>query len=692
MNAQIAQVLSTYYRRPLVRLFAAITVVLAGIMVVIGMNGSSGGIMIAPDISSSGNRAYLYSNNPEDRVLRYPPEEIDFLSVSDSTRAPNVDLTPFQNATGLRISNSKLTLERVEQIASMAKLNSLELTADTLPDGTWELLGPKLTLLEIPARLLREYPDEVTQLDRLQVLRINRDALDDVTMEVVTKIPNLKTLVLSHSVVDTFAPANTPPSPPLSWTPAALHPLQNHAHLRSIFVDWPYPTSRTTAELPGVTLYMATASRSLTYALFTGLFFSAALSILVALQVWAHFTTQHSVIIPNYDRPHLVVVASILLGGSLLASILLWVAQVAWLSAIALSLGIPALVVAILAGTQSSSQIVRALSTALAMLVGVMIWIPWLLTMTSPVIAGEMMWFFHGELWIWAIALLLLEAAILGIGLSRLPSIARQVYERSSIHPGFSPWDPQQQRRAAYGSKLWWMKFWDLQSFPSLAGGSLWQKAKLWRLGNGYRPMVVTLAMGVTFFGIALGTGILSQRVLTQQPFFHGFIIQFGVMLTIMPIPIWYKRCKQLKIELLRPVGRGDLIRQLFAALAADQLWALPILVLAMFFSLYQISESFPFRPWAMLPLPFAIWIWFFSLATSVFAIRRVWVLVAYMVSMSVISFTIPITTLVVMSIYEVSFDVVAQLGYVFDLALLAAAVIVVRTTYQHAVNREWGL
>ncbi|PQO42076.1 hypothetical protein [Blastopirellula marina] len=692
MNAQIAQVLRTYYRRPLVLLLAAVALLLAVILLLLGMYRTMGGLSIAPGFSFWGNRSLFVSNITPYDTQSNPPLEIDYLHVNDWGSDPPVDLTPFQNATILQYSSDDFTSERLREIDSMEKLDALSLRVNTLPADTFAVLGPKLTTLQIPSRLLSEHADELTQLDRLTLLRIERSALDEATMSVVAKIPNLQTLVLTHSVADSYAPKNSLPSKPLTWDPAAFAPLRNHPNLNAIFVDWFYPESRTIAELPGVVLYHATTSWQRDYSLYVALFLSAAISILVTLQIWVHFTSQHSVIIPGYHRPHQVVAVSILLGGSLVVSLLLWHAEVAWLPALALALGLPALLIPILVGMQSPARHLRAVSIFLSMVAGVMIWIPWMITKASPTMAGEAVWFFEGKLWLWTAALLLLEGVLLVIGISSLPKLARQAYERSAIHPGLSPWDPQQKKRTAYGATWWWMKFWDLKSFPSLADGSFWQKAKLWRLGNGYRPLLVTFAMGLTFFVIALVLGFLSQRSITQQPIFYSFTIQFGVMLMIMPLPIWYKRCSRLQIESLRPVGRSDMTRQLFGALAADQLWALPILVVAMGFSLYQFMESYPVRPWAMLPLPFILWLWFYSLGTSVFTIRRVWVLATYIVTMSVISFVIPITTLTVMAVNEVSFDAIAQMGYVFDLGLLAAAVIVVRTTYQRAVNREWGL
>ena len=692
MNAQIGQVLRTYYRRPLVLLLAVVALLLAVILLLIGMSRTMDGISIAPGFSFWGNRSLFISNSTPFDAQRDPPLEIDYLHVNDWGVDPPADLTRFQNTTILEYSCDDFTPERLQEIASMEKLHALSLTVNTLPADTFAVLGPKLNTLEIPARLLREHADELAQLDRLTLLRIDRSALDEATMSVVAKIPNLKTLVLTHAVVDSYAPKNTLPSVPLNWNPVAFAPLRNHPNLSAIFVDWYYPESRTIAELPGVVLYQATTTQQLTYSLYVALFLSAAIAILVTLQIWVHFTSQHSVIIPGYHRPHQVVAASILLGGSLVASLLLWHAEVAWFPALALALGIPSLLIPILVGMQSSSRQLRAVSTFLSMVAGIFIWIPWLITMASPTMAGEAVWFFEGKLWLWTAALLLLEGVMLTIGISSLPKLARQAYERSAIHPGLSPWDPQQKKRTTHEATWWWMKYWDLKSFPSLADSSFWQKAKLWRLGNGYRPLLVTFAMGLTFFVIALIPGFLSQRSFTQQPIFYSFTIQFGVMLMIMPIPIWYKRCGRLKTESLRPVGRSDMTRQLFGALAADQLFALPILVAAMGITLYQFSQQFPYRPWAMLPLPFVLWLWFYSLGTSVFAIRRAWVLVAYIVTMSVISFVIPITTLTVMAVYDVSFDAIAQLGYVFDLALLAAAVIIVRTTYQRALAREWGL
>lgn len=687
MSKQLYQVLRTYWHRKIVLLLGGLALMFAVFLFLLGTFWRSSGHEIAPKIEYSGEAAFIYGGNWQKDLEGRPPSSIDSIYLSDAPEQNAVNLTIFTKASTLSLTTLELAPKRLAQIETLAKLQELELHAQSIPSGAWTALGSRLHMLDVPSRLLVEHADEMSQLTQLRVLRIERDALNQDTLSIVAKIPNLQTLVLSSAVVDYNAGPDA--APPLTWDPVQLEPLRDHPRLRSIFVSQPFPSARTTPELPGVVLYHATTSIAQQTILMFSIYFSAAVSILVALQVWAHFATQHSVIIPGYHRPHQLAALLVLLGGSLATTLLLVNAGTALLPAFVISLGIPTFVMVLLVGSLSRSSLIRGICVPVGFLSGVFIWFPTLSTYLSPTIAGEMEWFLQGTTWHLALALLLVVTSLLTICFQQLPQMTRQIYEVSAMHPGFSPWDPQQQRRSAFSTRNWWQSLWDrTQPYPHLVGSSLWQQAKLWQLGNIYRPLGTMLVFGFTFLIISYFT----WQSRANSSIYLAFLFQMGAMALFMPVSIWYRRCRNLQTESLRPVGRQDLIRQLFAALARDQIWAIIPVLLGVGYQLFVLPQESPeidVRP--LVPLPLVALVWGYALSTSVFAIRQVWVLVGYFVAMTLAPFVLVTVLALVVDSLGFPFDQQLPLLYLVALAGLAIAVGIIRTTYVQALKREWG-
>ncbi|RCS48241.1 hypothetical protein DTL42_13630 [Bremerella cremea] len=688
MNKQLYQVLRTYWQRKIVLLLGGIALLLAVPLFLVGTFWRESGYEIAPSIQLSRQNVFIYNDDWKNDLEGHPLTWVDSIYLSDSPDQPLVDLTLFTQASTLELSTQELTAERLTQIESLTKLQELELHARKIPSGTWTVLGSRLEMLDVPSRLLVEHADEMSQLTRLRVLRIERDALNPNTLSVVAKIPNLETLVLSSAVVDRHPGAEvTPPTP--AWDPAQLAPLRDQPHLRSIFVSQPYPLARTTAVLPGVVLYHATNSRSQQIILMYSVYFSALISIIVALQIWAHFATQHSVIIPDYHRPHQLAALLVILGGSFVTMLVLINAGTALLPAVVLSLGIPALIMVVLVGSLSRSSLIRGICIPIGIFSGVMIWLPALGSYVSPTIAGEMEWFFLGTTWVLALTLLLVEGSLLAICFQQLPQMTRRIYEVSAMHPGFSPWDPQQQRRAAFSTKNWWQSLWDrTRPYPQLAGSSLWQQAKLWQMGNIFRPFGTMLAIG---FGFLVVSYIISQNRVNSS-IYLGFLFQMEAMALFMPLSVWYRRCRSLQTESLRPVSRPEFTQQLFAALARDQSWTIIPVVIGIGYQLFILPQESPeidIRPF--IPLPLLAMVWGYALSTSVFAIRQVWVLVGYFIAMILAPFVLIFVLALILDSLGIPFEQQAPGLYgVAGVGIIAAAVIV-RLTYLQALRREWG-
>ncbi|UUO08788.1 hypothetical protein M4951_10845 [Blastopirellula sp. J2-11] len=694
MNAQLYQVFLTYARRPILLLIGAVVALLAVGLFFLGLYGKTGGNSIAPDVPLMGSSAAITSADWQANLAGRQPSEIDRLFVNDPRGAPPADLTPFTHATTIQLTSPNLTAERIAQLAALDPLHNLAIQAPNIPAGAWSELGPQLRLLEIPARLLVDYPQEVSQLERLEVLRIDRSGLSREAMSVIAQIPNLKYLVLTHRVVDYKAPQDAAPTLPLTWDPAQLAPLQNHPHLQAIFIDWPGPPHRTTPVLPGVMLYAASFSYSLHFALQLSILLTAALSVIVTLQTWAHFMTQQSVIIPGYHRPHRQAALIVLLGGIFVVVLLLWNAQFSLLPALAIALAMPSLIMTIYTGTQARSPWIRIACVPLGLLAGTLIWIPWFSSFASPTMAGEMNWFFRGATWWWAVGLLAGEVVLLTASFRQLPRIAHQVYEQSSLHPGFSPWDPQQQRRTAYGSQHWWQSLWGRgRRFPKLAGSSVWRQAQLWKSGNAYRPLLAFPLMGAIFLLVVLGMSYVIPARQTQWPLLIGFLFQFSLITLLLPVTVWYRRCRTLQVESLRPAGKNDLTRQLFVALALDQAWAIiPMLLGVGYLLAYPQKGGNDFTATAIALLLVVALAWGYATSTSIFAIQRLWVLLGYFLAMFAVSLALGfgLTSMLALQVIPTALQI--PLLSVISLVLLGVAAAIIRATYAHALNREWGL
>ena len=703
MKTQLFQVFRTYIHRPLVLLFAAIALLLAIGLFAMGFVPRSANISIAPEIQLTGNLASISVRGWDDHFREHAPAELDSLLMTDlismRTRDPNEnefpDLTPLVNLTTLELESSNLTLPKVKEVQSLDSLQSLALQAPAIPKGMWTALGPKLRELEIPIRLLLSHPDEVSQLVELRMLRVNRFGLTPQALAVIAKIPNLKYLVMTTGSTDHYIETGPPlPTPPLALTPASLQPLAGHPSLEAIFAQWPPETPRTIPSLPGVQLYPSSYPTAWQGVLLLGLFFTAAIAVIVAVQVWAHFVVQTAAVVPGYARPHQLAAILISLGGSLVGAIGLWLLGIALFPGLIIALGIPTACLAILSALQSPSPIVRNVGVLLGFLAGAIFWWPMAMLSLPPAIAGELVWFLRGDFAFFALLILFGECVLLAWAFVQLPRLTRRVYEKSSLRPGLSPWDPQQQRRA-YETKNWWMRLVDRkESYDRLRGDSNWQMARLWQAGNAFRPRNAILFGGMyVLFYLAI-QALMGVGAFFSDPtsVWMGCMVQLGAIYLLIPVAVWHRRCGGLPVESLRPVSRKNLVRQLFTALALDQSLALIPLVIAIALSVAfpreggSVAESYNF-----MAIGLAALVWMYAVSTGIFVIKRIWALVGYLVATTLL----PWVFFIVVAISADSSKMLADrhiLGiYIASLALLLLAVGILGATYHRSLRREWG-
>ncbi|KAA5543593.1 hypothetical protein FYK55_10290 [Roseiconus nitratireducens] len=702
MRHQLFQVWRSYLRRPLVLLIGVIAACLSLGLLLQTVQPAGGARWIAPQIDPPGGWTWIDVSDWGTASTSRQPADLTGLRLSDHGYHPFPDLRPLVNLTALELNSRDLTSQKLASLRSLPELQALSLQAPELPDGALTTIGGRLVSLQIPARLLESEGDELSTCTRLQTLIVDRYGMTPKRLSCIANFPQLKTLVITTRVHDQFAgqqisgQGNVAGSTQiLKLTPDSLKALANHPSLETIYADWEPGVDRRSTTLPGVRLYPASISRSALNAISLGLFFTAAVSVLVTLQWWVHFVGQRSMLIPDYQQAHRWAGLIPLLLAALLTGGVLRFVDVALLPAMMFALVFASLIPACMIASQSPFRTTRIAFTLLGLCGAALLWFPIAIPVSlPPAAAGESAWFLRGAFGWVAGGVLLSELLMLGWACRALPTLAREVREKSPLLPGLSPWDPQQQRRAVFSSpprRSWLGNPSSPFQFPK--GDGLLDRAKLWRIGNAYRPLAVTLFVGIfllVFVGIQgmLGGG---QSLFRRSAWF-GVAVQLSAIGLILPLNVWYRRCRTFQVESLRPVQRSRMIRQLFAALAVDQSIAMiPMLILAALLLWFpdpttQQKQS----AWLIGFGPVAV-AWCYAFSTAVFAIRRGWVLIAY----ATVMMLLPSVWLGALGWFadHASWSEPVQLRVVWLHVMVAIvlAAILVWTTYRRALQREWG-
>jgi hypothetical protein len=708
------QILKTYWQRPLVLLLSALF--LSGWLMLV-WGPTSGDVMrvgarprkpgpsatvITGAVPPRAHRARSIETFA-DLLERTDPAEIRSLYLTRvKPDDPLPDLRPFRNLVFLNLSGFELTADEAEQICKLPRLDSLELQDSSFAPGVLERVGRKVSQLELLSPALESHADEIPQMTQVKLLAVHLLNASPAFLAQVTRLPALQQLTLlptEGAIINGPLPRKpqTPDQIDLSSEQLAL--LRDNPTLKEVYADW-FVMRRfrkfNDATLLPVRALPITYSKYRLNAFRGAVFLSAILLAVLALQLWAHFITPAARLTPDYLAPHRRMAVEILVAGTLLISLPLLRQEIGVLPALSLTLMLPALGSLFLIAQLSRKPFWQWGSLPLWLLV-----VPFLTIFSNPLLkvnTSEVIWYLRGHLPWQALMIITGEVLCIAWLLIRFPVITEQVHEASATLPAFSPWNqassPEQQGQQA-GHYL--LKLFD----PSpdklhLSHRSIWQMARLWRLGNTYRPRALLLAMAyVLVFGLMI-QGL--KYLLTGEPLFSqsrplvaGLFSSFGGICIFLPPLIWWQRRRSLASEALHPVNRNSLVKQLYLALAVDHgILVTGLLIMLAWLGFDSTAGSSEFCSLLLL-VGLAAPLWIIGTNAAVLVFQRAWIIVGSMFGLYLLA---ALSVAAVLTWYLRSQADTLHAGLFLFIATLTAIALALGLNvlmYRAALKREWG-
>ncbi|QDV19120.1 hypothetical protein Pan153_37830 [Gimesia panareensis] len=711
------QILKTYWQRPLVLLLSALF--LSGWLMLV-WGPTSGDVMrvgarprkpgpsatvITGAVPPHADRAH----SPQtfaDLLERTDPAEIRSLYLSRlNDDDPLPDLRPFRNLVFLNLSGFELTADEAEQICQLPRLDSLELLEPMLHPGVLERVGRKVSQLELLSPALESHADEIPQMTQVKLLAVHLLNTSPAFLEQVTRLPVLEQLTLLPSegvVINGPFPRRPQTLDQIDLSPEQLALLRDKPTLNEVYANW-FLMRRlrgfTDGTLLPVRALPTTYSKYRVNAFRGAVFLTAILFGALALQLWAHFITPAARLTPDYLAPHRRLAVGILVAGTLLISLPLLRQELGVLPALSLTLFLPALGSLFLIAQLSRKSFWKWAAVPLVMLV-----VPFLTIFSNPVLkvnTAEVIWYLRGHLPWQALMIITGEVLCIAWLLIRFPVITEQVHEASATLPDFSPWNQANSpERQGQQSRQPLLRLLD----PSpdklhLSHRSIWQMARLWRLGNAYRPRALLLPLLAYFlvFGLMF-QGLTYLRTVEpafSQPFplvailFSSFC---GIGIFLPPL-IWRQRLRSMASEALHPVSRTSLVKQLYLGLALDHCILVTGLLLLVILALYRFdltagsSESCCLLLLVGLAAP----LWIIGTNAAVIVFQRAWIIVGSMFGLYVLAALSVAAVLTWYVRYQVD---TVHAGLFLMIATFTAIVVALGLNvlmYRTALKREWG-
>ncbi|QDT92171.1 hypothetical protein [Gimesia algae] len=708
------QILKTYWQRPLLLLLSALF--LSGWLTLV-WGPTSGNVMrvgarprkpgpsatvITGAVPPRADRARSIETFA-DLLERTDPAEIRSLYLTRvKPDDPLPDLRPFRNLVFLNLSGFELTADEAEQICQLPRLDGLELLEPMLHPGVLERVGRKVSQLELLSPALESHADEIPQMTQVKLLTVHLLNASPAFLEQVTRLPALKQLTLLTSegaVINGPLPQRPQTLDQIDLSPEQLALLRDKPTLKEVYANW-FLMRRlrgfTDATLLPVRALPTTYSKYRVNAFRGAVFLSAILFGALALQLWAHFITPTARLTPDYLAPHRRLAVGILVAGTLLISLPLLRQEIGVLPALSLTLLLPALGSLFLMAQLSRKPFWQWASVPLVLLV-----VPFLTVFSNPLLkvnTVEVIWYLRGHLPWQALMIITGEVLCIAWLLIRFPVITEQVHEASDRLPAFSPWNqansPERQGQQAGQSLL---KLFD----PSpdklqLSHRSIWQMARLWQLGNAYRPRALLLAMAyVLVFGLLI-QGL--KYLLTGEPLFSQprplvavlFSSFCGIGIFLPPL-IWWQRRRSMASEALHPVNRNSLVKQLYLALALDHgilvTGLLIMLALQGFVLTSHISEFCSLLLLVGLAAP----LWIIGTNAAVIVFERAWIIVGSMFGLYLLGI---LSVAAVLTWYLRSQVDTVHAGLFLIIVTFTAVTVALGLNvlmYRAALKREWG-
>lgn len=708
------QILKTYWQRPLVLLLSALFL-LGWLMLVWGP--TSGDVMrvgarprkpgpsatvITGAVPSRADRARSIETFA-DLLERTDPAEIRSLYLTRvKPDDPLPDLRPFRNLVFLNLSGFELTADEAEQICELPRLDSLELQDSSCAPGVLERVGRKVSQLELLSPALESHADEIPQMTQVKLLAVHLLNTSPAFLAQVTQLPALEQLTLLRSesaIINGPFPRRPQALDQIDLSPEQLALLRDKPTLNEVYANW-FLMRRlrgfTDATLLPVRALPVTYSKYRLSAFRGAVFLSAILFGALALQLWAHFITPAARLTPDYLAPHRRMAIGILVAGTLLISLPLLRQEIGVLPAFSLTLLLPALGSLFLMAQLSRKPFWQWGSLPLWLLV-----VPFLIIFSNPLLkvnTSEVIWYLRGHLPWQALMIITGEVLCIAWLLIRFPVITEQVHEASSTLPAFSPWNqansPERQGQQS-GQPL--LRLFD----PSpdklhLSRRSTWQMARLWRLGNAYRPRALLVALAYfLFFGLLFQglTYLLTGEAAISQPLPLVAILLYiySIIGILQPPLIWWQRRRSMASEALHPVSRTSLVKQLYLGLALDHsILVTGLLVMLAVYGSDLTAHNSEFCSLLLL-VGLAAPLWIIGTNAAVIVFQRAWIIVGSMFGLYLFAI---LSVAAVLTWYLRSQVDTLHAGLFLFVATFTAVAVALGLNilmYRAALKREWG-
>ncbi len=699
MKPQLYQVFRTYWSRPLLIVIGLVSLCLTAGLFYQSQNNDN--FSLSPQLKRPGLYKHADSGKWKSFLKDEKLDEIRSLSLHILSPDDNPDLSQLSELESLQIYAPNLTPELLNEIQSLKKLTSLSLldtgmgvtkTEFEIPEEFFKKLGPQLQELDIIASNRTPFGDikGVENLENLELLKISGKDMTLESFQAIKRLPRLKYLVIVFSVSLEGEHGKL------------LLELKNHPTLERIYASWFRSIEDGPASIRMLPLYQLSYSRGKVAGIQLGLFLMLSIMLILFLQLWSLFISPAAIVIPGYAIAHRRAAFVILGGGVFVTVVGLMLTGIAWLPAIAITLIIPTFGAMIALASQSRSGIIRGAGLLLGISIGLII------GGQATLFTGDLLRygryyaeFTLGDYPLFTCLLLITQLFVIAIILRRLPNITRRINERYAILPGFSPWDVEKQQRALLSrGSSWRTRLIDFRPRDvQYHQGSMWKQTKLWRLGNPFRPLLFIVGMlgmaGLFLIGSVYGGFYQTAPDFLPSFLALNFLFQTTFVTSIMAAGHWYRRCKHLELETMRPVGRKNLVRQLFLALAIDQSFAI---IAGLFFGFFAISLSASrIEADAIYTFVFifvAAVLWMYAIGTTIFGIKRAWVI--WTVDISTCALLLAI---IIRIAYEVSGRTKGPIAP-YDQFLITtsactititAAIVMITFMYRKALQREWG-
>lgn len=542
---------------------------------------------VAPKPSYPGPSAMIANTQSMDRANR-AARTIRW-NVALRSPSPSVTAQPFPNVKTLDISGTLKSREDLQVLRSMPQLAALTFSSN-LPSNGLQLAAelPQLQYLRVPRLENNRGLPQLRRLKQLQILDIGQVDGYARVLDEICQLHNLQTLVLPGQSAAKFQPAD--------WERLRSLPSLKRLQLRGQQygpIEDQIEINRVQQVLPHIKVRPAEVSRTRSQA--WSLINGAGVLIWAAMAVQLHwqFSQANSRLIPHYSRDHLRVAAALMLGTTIMHSLILWSCGVSFSASLAGSLLAPGLLwgaVALTMRLSDDRQLAVRLNPVMALIL--LMQVPYLVPAVVNWFLADVDWFLQGRQpgLAWGIVVCCLIPPLLVF--RRLPGLHAAFAECPAGMPPLAldlkslrEWNRGYANSQRGKQRSWFGRDPIARLDAVLAQSKSQSLARLWMAGNSSSGSAIARAVlrlcivtAIVFFVILRPAGLdfnLDQSTVQFWGSFAAAWLDLSMLSAL--VGVWRARRFMLGYESLRPVSRQGFVRQLFLAVGRD---LLPLVIL----------------------------------------------------------------------------------------------------------------